>query len=483
MNRFRVALFISLSAAVVAVAAPVPTAPVDNRAAQKALRDATEVLDKVTGDVQSRVQLWCSIADFAHALDDKSAATVAVQKATAVAATSRGVPVEEWRYIGRTLGKFGEADAVLKLLEGVPAVVENRRGNPRQTILQESATAAATAGHLQAAEKLAEAIPDEKLRASMLKSLRPLAAGKTAKASDKDVQQSLDALTTADEKFTFLVGRTYMMLAFDTDSFGNNVASTKLRAGDKAGAKDAAQKALALLPDLEDKRQLGAAMAVLHILAKLDDVAAAKKLYAEQIARSTEKPSQWKLVAEVTLAAAEVRLGQDAEALKRVQAFTVPGEQAYVLQYIAQAQGTAGRKKDSAANFAKAVELVGQAPDGPGTTFHNIASAQARAGDFERAGRTAALLGQNGTIAWTNIIGSQVHAGDFDGARKNAIEHVTDGSRFWLANTMETIASGQAAAGKADAAREWIDKMDDPLLKAHAMVGLAQGLYREMKKK
>jgi hypothetical protein len=267
----------------------------------------------------------------------------------------------------------------------------------------------------------------------------------------------------------------------------DGIAPAQLVAGDKPGAAKTALSALAILPEVAEARRAQAALALVRMLAGLDDVAAARKALAQMPAADpkAEAPAAQfrrapELKAKGYLAAAEVRAGHDEAALALAKDFDLPGERAYVLHFAALAQARAGRKAESAVSFAKAVDLVTKAPDpdGGGTTLHNIASAQAAAGDHAGAAKTIALQPGGGTIAWVNLATFQAQAGDFAAARKTAADHLTD-SRWWSARTLEFVAERQARAGHATAARGWIGQLDDGLVKAHALFGLAKGLYPE----
>jgi Flp pilus assembly protein TadD len=96
---------------------------------------------------------------------------------------------------------------------------------------------------------------------------------------------------------------------------------------------------------------------------------------------------------------AMVRAGQDDAALALAKDLEQPGQKAYVFHWVALAQARAGRKDAAKVNFDKAIELAANKGTG-GTSLHNIASAQALAGDFPAALKTAAGAG---SLAWANV--------------------------------------------------------------------------------
>lgn len=477
----RQSLLILLLLALLVVPAPAaPVPPPDNRPAENTLKQAVQVLEKAEGDVRIRAELWCAVADLRYGFGDRTGAAEALRKALAVAGASRQVPVQEWRQIAQSYGRYGDAKAVLELAKLVPETMENYRGNPRQTVLQEAAYAAASAGHIKAAEEIAAALGNEATQKWVRESFQRSEIVARAKAGDVAAAiQAARKLPTGEAKVFALVGHAMLELAYDDSrDLQESVASVQLMSRDKDGAKKTAVEALALLPDVAPRQQAIAALTVARMLVRVDDLPAARKAVAAIPA--TEATRKSVLIAKGYLAAGEVRAGRDATATACVKEFKEPGEQAYLLHVIALAQARAGRKDASKANFLRAIELAGSDPDGTSTTLHNIASAQALAGDFAGAAQTAGRI-QDGTIAWVNIASAQAEAGDFAGARRTA-ERFKGMSRYWEKRLLKHIARLQARAGQAAAAQEWVDKIPDDLERANVLIGLAEGLFREPRK-
>jgi tetratricopeptide (TPR) repeat protein len=456
-------------------------------AGDKALKEALAALDEAGGDTMIRARLWCEVAAFRRERGDRAGAVEALARARSVAESDGQPPISEWRQIGQELARLGDARAVLSLAEAVPTMLENWRGNPRETVLQEAVRAAAEAGHIKAAEEIAAVLPDGPTRKRLQEEIARAAMIRRAAGGDAaGAVQVAVKLPTAAETVFALVGRPVLNLSFD-DAIrrSDGIAPAQLVAGDKPGAAKTALSALALLPEVAEARRAQAALAVVRMLAGLDDVAAARKALAQMPPANpkVEAPAAQfrrapELKAKGYLAAAEVRAGHDEAALALARDFDQPDEKAYILHFTALAQARAGRKAESAVSFAKAVDLVSKAPDpdGSGTSLHNIASAQAAAGDHVGAARTIALRPGAGTIAWSNLATFQAEAGDFAAARKTAADHL---GRWWSAHTLEFVAERQARAGQAAAVREWVGGLDDGLVKAHALFGLARGLYPE----
>ncbi|MBP3954578.1 hypothetical protein J8F10_04680 [Gemmata sp. G18] len=470
-----------LALPLLATAAPVP--PADNRASEEALKQAVEVLNKAGGDANTRVDLWCGVAQLRQRLGDRSGALEALREARTISDKRPRAAVESWVRFATVLGRFGEAKAVLDLAATVPEKMEKRRDNPRNTVLQEAATAAAHAGHTRAAEQITEALTDAAARERLRETIRRSVIVARLKAGDATAAlNALEELTSAEEKVFALVGRPMPGIGYDDIGETDGIASARLQAGDKDGAKDAALKALALLPDVDKPRRTVTALAVVRVLARLDDVPGAKKALAhipaadparvgkdEDRGRATQE-----LLAKGFVAAAEVRTGGDAKDI--VKDVSSRGDRAYLLHHIALAQARVGRKDEAKTSFALALEHAAADPEGRGTP-HNIASAQALAGDVDGAARTADQF-RCSVVTWVNIAHAQIRAGNFDSAREIAGARIARESASWYATILRNVAREQAGAGRAAAVREWAGKLDDELLRVQALLGLAEGLYR-----
>ncbi|HET6572977.1 MAG TPA: sigma-70 family RNA polymerase sigma factor [Fimbriiglobus sp.] len=463
--------------------APVPAA--DNRPAKEALQQAAKVLDEVERESMARTRLWCVVAELYSKLGDPIAARDALDKARAAAAEMKADQYTEWRDIGQGYGRLGDVKTVTDLAAAVPAAAI-RDGYPRDTILQESAWAAAAAGHARAADQIADALPDGDRKTWAKAAARRLAIAHRARTGDAaGAVRAAGELPTNAEKVHALVGVDVLNLSYDNSParWEDGIAFALLEAGNRTGAKAAALKALALLPDVEKDRRGAAAAAVVRVLARLDDVPAVRKALAHvpagpdpKLVKQWPDVTGWDLNAKAYLAAAEVRAGRDETAKALALDFKRPREQAHVLQFVALAQARKGRKDEAKTTFARAIELATAKPGSPGVTLNNIATAQALAGDFEGAAKTAE---KTGVHAWVNLAYFRAKTGDYDGARNLVVRQRDKIGRWWHAKVWQFVAKTQAKAGKTDDVRAWIKEEGDSLLKAHALVGLAEGLFRE----
>jgi RNA polymerase sigma factor (sigma-70 family) len=472
----------------VRAAAPVQPAPPaprpDTRATADALRQAAEALDLAEGDYLTCIRLWCDVADLRHRLGDRDGAAAAVQKARSVTLPLNPIPGPAPTRIAETLARFGEARAVLDLAATVPEASPRSRGNPRQILLEGAAREAAAAGHDKAAGEIIAALPDEAAREALRRSVRVPAVTRLLQKGDVAAAlRAADELPTAVEKVYALAGRPELSRGYDDARWWDGIAAAQSRVGDRDEAKRTAAKAVSLLPDVEPKRRPIAAAAVARAFAQLDDLPQARKALAEVSAAGqkadkggADNVKAAALFATACVGAAEARAGRDVAAADLVKHFDQPDDQAYLLHTIALAQARAGRKDVAAANFARAVAFALKDPDGG--ALHNIASAQALAGDFAGAARTAEQR-PSGGVTWANIAHAQTQAGDFAGARRTAARArpADRGSPYWYASILRGVARQQARAGQAAAVREQAAQLDDRLVRAHVLVGLAEGLY------
>jgi hypothetical protein len=147
--------------ALTAIAATAPVPPPDNRASEEALKQVTDILAKTEDNARERVELWCEVAHLRQRLGDRAGAAGALRAARLVSGAGPKSAVESWRLIATTLAQFEETKAVLDLADSIPEKLDNRRDNPRHTVLREAAMAAAHAGHTKSAEQIADALPDD----------------------------------------------------------------------------------------------------------------------------------------------------------------------------------------------------------------------------------------------------------------------------------------------------------------------------------
>ncbi len=471
------------------VAAPVPVPqPPDNTPSFDALRQASAVLDNAKENTFEVSRLWCKVANHHRKLEDPKGAVAALKKAELVVEKLEVGQSNEWRPIGEGYGGLGDPKAV-KEIAAMGGDAQKVKLSTWNVIHQEAAFAAAEAAHIREAEQIADELTDAETKAWVKGWIRPKAIIIRAKSGDTaGALKAVDDLPTAEEKVLALVGRELLGLGFDDTPSPlyaeGGITEVQLAVGDQKGAKETALKAMALLPDVEQKRRALATVTVVRMLSRMDDVTSAgkalEKLPAADPATVGKAPDRPRVLAELKaksyLAAAKVRDGEDEAAEGLVGGFALPEDQAYILQFVAVAQARAGRKEASTANFERAIVLVGANPN-PGSSLHCIAAAQALAGDFAAAAKTAA--NGAGWITWSSVAYFQAEGGDYKGAKKIADTHIGRDSRWQYGELCGGIAKSQARAGQVAAVKEWAENEDDQLFKAYILVGLAEGLYRD----
>ena len=354
-----------------------------------------------------------------------------MEKALKIAVAIPQNRLNEYRIIGKGYGSLGNAKNVLDFAGFIPI---QEPSNVKETVLQESALAAANAGYISQADEIAETIKKDNLKTLVMASIRRAASIQKAKTGDfAGAIKAAEELPTAEERVFTLVEKDVPNLASEDHYWDEGIAHFQFLAGEKTGARETALKALHKLAEVNQNRKGLAALAVVRILARMDDLPAARKALAqvspivlnEANFQKKQMTKGRELKAKGYIAAAEVRAGRDDAALVLARDFEEPGEQAYIFHFVALVQARAGKKDAAKVNFNRAIELVTEDAKGSGTTLHNIATAQALAGDFVGAAKTAEkidILNRRATLF--NIIYAQAKNGDFAGARKEADGHL-----------------------------------------------------------
>ncbi|WP_020467891.1 tetratricopeptide repeat protein [Zavarzinella formosa] len=476
--RFAFLILLSLTPPLLAA----PVLPPDNRATVETLRQAADVMEK-DDDPDHQRWFWCRVAELRRKIGDRRGEAAAIQRAWEVTEKEDTDGDEtKWRPVILTCARLGETAKALKLAAFYPKDCKNLVISPRNEILSEAAEEAALAGQFQAAGEIADAIGYEANRREVREYVRRLEIVARFKAGE--TKRALRGVTTLSInllKISALVGEPKERYSQDITAPGDGIADLQLLSKDKAGARQSALQALALIPDAEEHGRRSACVAAVRILCQVDDLAEAKKALARHLAVNRKNkltPDSdlfLDLLARGHMAVAEVRAGRDEAALAFLKGLDLKGEQAWLLRIIALAQARAGRAEASKASFARAIELV--ADKEKTDDLCHILGSQALAGDFDGAIMSARQFRCEGVI-WEELALLQAKAGDFDGARKT----ITTGLKapeYWPTYVLPLIARAQAAAGQPAAVREWSAKLDDPRTRAAVLLGLAEGLVQE----
>src|SRR5262249_44735246 len=155
----------------------------------------------------------------------------------------------------------------------------DERGYPRETVLQESAIEAARAGHFrQAGEIAAKMTSDESSAWGVAASLRRMAVVRRAQMGDvAGAIKAAEKVSAPEDKVFSLVGVEAGNLSSDISwMIEEGIATIQLSNENKVGAMATALKALALLTDVDQKVRPYAAANLVRILARLDNLPAAR---------------------------------------------------------------------------------------------------------------------------------------------------------------------------------------------------------------
>jgi RNA polymerase sigma factor (sigma-70 family) len=449
-----------------APAEPVPAS--DNGPAKAALREAERILENVSGDAMERGRLWCDIARFYAKFGDRDAAKSALVKAKAV------MNANGWRYVGSGYAALGDAKDVLALAKEMPPP-DPRLGNtlsPHDSFLQEPCITAAESGQAKAALAIADAMEDAESRAwfRSFALRRPI----LDRAKSGDMEGALRAannLPSDLEKARALVGSVNFL---DSDS---GLALVQYEAGNLDGARRSVREALVLTASLPGGQPAYKVehliVAAIRALARINDLEAAQR----KLPQLTLPDYRVKAVAYIAMA--QVRNGHEKQALDAVDKLERAKDRIYLLHQIGSEQAKAGNKAGAKTSFRRAAALVFANEVGSG---YQLVSAQVKAGDLDGAIEVATKLTTERTDLvndqfWFNIASYQAKAADFVGAFETTTKRVK--GRWSRGTCLGQIAKEQTRAGHEAVARFWIAREEDALNKAYALVGLADGLYRE----
>jgi tetratricopeptide (TPR) repeat protein len=382
------------------------------------------------------------------------------------------------------LAQAGEAEEALALARTIPDHVENYTGKDREyrySALQSAAARLAEGGHGKQALKLVAAIADEEMQ----KQGRRLVGTKLALAHAvagkfRDALEAVDALPEADAQVQALAGTLYANFTFTFREVPTErgIAGAQAEAGNVRDARASLQRAEKLARSIKDEELRAGCLAnVTFAWASLGEVGRAREA-ARDIGTQP-----WKELAQAALARAQAEAGQEKAAAATVETIGDAAGKVHARHHLAVALARRGDRKASAAAFRRALDLVKDLPDTMHDLHcHNLASAQARAGDFEGAVQTTRLMNHgNAMMTISNIAYEQARASDVKGALEK-VKDMLQESDFWQGNALQGIARVQAERGQETEALAWARELASPRTRAHAVLGVAEGLLRRAEK-
>jgi RNA polymerase sigma factor (sigma-70 family) len=376
----------------------------------------------------------------------------------------------EWRELAKAQAEAGEIDTGLETAKRVT-------GGLKHATVQEMASLLARAGNFKEALRLADKVEDAEQRDIALVDVA------RARADAGDVKAALQIADSIKGPFARVLA-----LAGSEYSEMGGIALVQAKAGDRSGARETLNRAVMLAETIKSGPGAGRVWAWLaRAEARLGDFATARK-WADRAPTEEKLPhvglTRPRDLAFQEIAIAEAEAGRIDDAVKTVNAHLASSGQIAALNSIAVARARAGQRKACRAVFKEATKLAEEVADNqetPRSYFYNtIATAQAEAGEFDAAEKTAALLGDSGAIAYGNIADQRARAGDFNKALESVKRIGKD--EFWRTRLLQAIARMQTEAGDERAALARITDETTPADKAVTLLGVVEGRINREKR-
>jgi len=445
--------------------------------AKELLQQALELLGVANGDASvapSRALLDIAIQQIN--LGERAAAADTFRRARRAI---DGLPEEgrlmELRLLAHAYAQAGDTQAVLDIVnKDIPERPANFVGSAadfREMLLTEGAKILAQEGHERDALRLAEAIQKEDAQALARRQVRvELTLSQIRAHHFPAARRLIAAMDNPEDRVTALAGVIYANPTYSQFPARPGLALALATAGRKDDARQALAQAGRSAEKMSESPQKQRALAAI--------VCAQSRLGETELARQLLKSiadEAWLNIAAAALVEELGAVGKDKEALPLIERLPKEAMKVHAFYHLAGGQVRAKKRKESVESFAKAVQkAVALAEEEQSMQFHNIATAQAAAGDFKGAEQTLRDHLHNAPVARANMAHELAIAGKTDEALQLAEEMPeTD---WWRANIVRDVARQQATSGHEQEALIWIDKLPSPLLRGNALLGLAEGL-------
>jgi RNA polymerase sigma factor (sigma-70 family) len=383
----------------------------------------------------------------------------------------------EWRLLATAQAKVNEVDDALATVRRIPAGDQYR-----DISFQEAATALAKNRREKDALRVGDLIENEKTRAWVRPMLLEQLALAHARAGEvPQALRLLDRIEKPADKVSVLAGVVYMNLSFTDTPHEPGIALLQFEAGKKDEARKSLQRAAKLAATITEKPPRNRALAAVACAqVRMGDLAGARKTAAgisDKPAKPMAVAALARTIALAAIARAQGKAGQAKEARAEADRLPDSSMRAYVLLHLGAGQATAGDQKGARESFRRARDLLDKMPEDEASSHaHNLVSAQGEAGDYEGAKATAAAFLREDSLGVVNIAFSRSKAGDYAGALEMANE--LKDSQWWKGNLLREIARLQTLRGGEKAARVWIGRLESPLDRANALLGVAEALAK-----
>jgi RNA polymerase sigma factor (sigma-70 family) len=442
------------------------------------LREALEALD--AGEDPLRCRAVAEVGVVQAEAGDRQAARHTLDRARElVDALPENQQRPEQRNLARAYARAGETSQLVALVESIPGPppdADTKEESFADMVLRECAEELAQARQGPAALRLVERISRAEgrdwARASVLTDLA-IAQARAGKV--EEARRMVGRIATPDAKVAALAGAGAANQSWFDYPLRPGIALVLLRAGDRAGAKEAAQRALRIARQVEGDPARGQALAaVACVQARLGDFDAAL-----ETARDVH-PEPWKSHALVAIARARAAQGPGKEAREMIDRLADPQMRVHGLYQLALGQAAAGDRRAARASFRLAADLIPSLTENERSleqsgALHNLATAQAAAGEFEAALQTARSIPGNAGLTFVNIAAEQARAGDAVGACRT-VDTFVPNDVYWHARALEEVARSRTKRGDERGATRWARGLTVADDRGHALLGVAEGL-------
>jgi RNA polymerase sigma factor (sigma-70 family) len=457
-------------------AAPIP--PMREPAAPRpvstvALLDrAVEIMDRCEDKSAATTRLLYRLAILQARDGDRKAAraTFARAEALILEGWTPDTRTFEWHELAKAQAEAGEVDAGMTTAARIV-------GEMRKFTVQEMATAMARAGNFVQARQVADKVGDANQRDIALMDIA------TALADAGDFRAALSMAETIKSppiRVLVLTGNEFGIVKEFTQMGG--IALIQAKAGDRTGARETLRRAVAMAEKIDKGPEAGKVRAwVARAEARLGEFATAKRWAERAAAFDKAGPggsSECRDVALQEIAIAEAEAGRFDDALSTARTIKSPFRRVQALNGVAVGHARAGQRDKCRAAFAEAKNVAEKSTNGDvvnTTLYCYIVSAQANAGEFDAAEKTAALTGGNLSLSRSNIAYARARCGDFNGALKDVDQLNGNGDAFTRTHTLQYISQKQTVAGDERSALARAETLTSPLDKAATLLGVVEG--------
>jgi RNA polymerase sigma factor (sigma-70 family) len=382
----------------------------------------------------------------------------------------------ELRELAKAYANADDAEGAVEIIKRFPNV--GQPGSASISALQECASILAKARREKDASRFMKLIKDEESTKWMRPLIQTELVHAVAKAGNfTKAMRMLDDLSEIADKIQALVGISWGNLSYSEDPAEPGICFLQSQAGDAQAARKSLNLAIELSIKLPKDHKSPRAMAsILIAQARLGDETSVLELVDKV------EDKLWKGKALVAIARAYAARGKEKEARQIIDSIHDPEMKSYGLYQLAAGQHQAQRLQDARESLEEAIKVTITSGKNTNLHFHNIATAMALIGDYDKAIETAREhLSGWPDLTICNIAWMQADAGDFKGARETVQKVEND---MWQKGKMlRHIAKIDVEHRKSLDPPDWVALISSPYEKANVLLGVAEGLAERIKGK